>query len=104
MENRQYKIRYLPTFESDLLDAVRYIDEVLQNPNAADRLIDAVEEAIIKRSNCPLSFEPYPSRRERQYPYYRIYVNNYTVYYVVIDGIMEVRRLLYGGRDVNRFL
>lgn len=45
MESRQYKIRYLLTFESDLLDAVRYIDEVLQNPDAADRLIDAVEGA-----------------------------------------------------------
>lgn len=49
MENRQYKIRYLPSFESDLLDTVRYIDEVLQNPNAADHLIDAVEDAIIKK-------------------------------------------------------
>lgn len=104
MESRQYKIRYLPTFESDLIDAVRYIDEVLQNPDAADRLIDAVEGAVVERSNCPLSFEPYPSKRERKHPYYRIYVNNYTVYYVVIDGVMEVRRFLYGGRNADSLL
>lgn len=33
----------------------------------------------------------------------RIYVGNYTVYYVVIHkedkSVMEVRRLLYNGRD-----
>ncbi len=104
MESRQYKIRYLSTFESDLLDAVRYIDEVLQNPDAADRLIDAVEGDVVERSNCPLSFEPYPSKRERKHPYYRIYVNNYTVYYVVIDGVMEVRRFLYGGRNADGLL
>lgn len=104
MESRQYKIRYLPTFESDLLDSVRYIDEVLQNPDAADRLIDAVEGAVVERSNCPLSFEPYPSKRERKHPYYRIYVNNYTVYYVVIDGVMEARRFLYGGRNADGLL
>ena len=40
------------------------------------------------------SFEPYHSIRERKYPYYRIYVDNYVIYYVVIsdnpdDLIME---------------
>jgi hypothetical protein len=42
--------------------------------------------------------------RERKYPYYRIYVKNYIVFYVVIDDeingkIMEVRRLLYKRQD-----
>ena len=46
------------------------------------------------------SFEPYKSRFEREHTYYRIYVDNYEVYYVVIDEddghkIMEVRRFLY---------
>jgi len=29
---------------------------------------------------------------------YRIYVKNYIVFYVVIDDIMEVRRLLYNRK------
>lgn len=36
-------------------------------------------------------------------PYYRIYVKNYVIYYVVIDNgankIMEVRRILYRGQN-----
>lgn len=38
------------------------------------------------------------------YPYYRIYVRNYVVYYAVIDDVMEVRRFLYTARDTDRYL
>ena len=52
------------------------------------------------------SSEPYHSVRERRYTYYRIYVDNYTIYYVVGDDdpndpIMEVRRFLYNGQNRN---
>lgn len=53
--------------------------------------------------NNPLSFEPYPSVKKRKYAYYRIYVRNYVVYYVVIGDVMEVRRFLYGARDTERY-
>lgn len=43
-------------------------------------------------------------QKKRDYPYYRIYVRNYVVYYVVIDDVMEVRRLMYGARDTDRHL
>ena len=77
---------------------------VLSNPKAANDLIDAVERAILERLPVCESFEPYQSKRERKYRYYRIYVKNYIIYYVVIDDegpdrIMEVRRLLYNRRD-----
>ena len=67
-------------------------------------MIDDVEIAILDRLKNPLSFEPYHSVKERDYPYYRIYVKNYVVYYVVIDDVMEVRRLLYGARDIDSYL
>lgn len=48
-------------------------------------------------------FEAYHSVRERRYVYYRIYVDNYIIYYVVIDNpndsVMEVRRFLYNGQN-----
>lgn len=45
-----------------------------------------------------------PSTKQREYPYYRIYVHNCTVFYVVIDGVMEVRRFLYSAQDIPRML
>ncbi len=55
------------------------------------------------------SFEPYYSVRERRSSYYRIYVDNYIIYYVVIDDdpndlVMEVRRFLYNGQDRNNMV
>ena len=55
-----------------------------------------MEEAINERLTCAEAFEPYHSSRERRYPYYRIYVKNFIVFYVVIGNVMEVRRILYG--------
>ena len=91
MENKSYQLRYLPIFETDLLSTVN----VLKNEDAAHRLVDDIESAILKRLENPLAFEPYRSAKRREYPYYRIYVRNYVVYYVVIGNVMEVRRLIY---------
>ena len=104
LENKSYQLRYLPLFEQDLISTANYITNVLKNENAALRLIDDVETAILERLNNPVAFEPYRSAKKRDYPYYRIYVRNYVIYYVVIDDVMEVRRLMYGARDTARHL
>lgn len=100
MPDKKYKLRYLPLFYDDFQQIIDYIERKLQNPEAALDLIDAVESAIQERVTCAESFEPYPSTRDRELPYYPIYVRNFVVYYVVIDHeIMEVRRILYKGRN-----
>ncbi|MBE6001009.1 MAG: type II toxin-antitoxin system RelE/ParE family toxin [Sarcina sp.] len=100
-----YELQYLPLFYDDLLATVKYLSEVLHNPKAANKLIDDVENAILNRLPNAEAFEPFHSLKERRYPYYRIYVNNYIVYYVVIEHrIMEVRRLLYVGRNRDQIL
>ncbi len=109
MADRKYKLRYLPLFYEDLEQKVVYIAENLQNPKAANDLIDAVEKAILERLPVAESFEQYESMKERRYPYYRIYVKNFVVWYVVIDDegddrIMEVRRFLYNKQDKNKLL
>ena len=104
MTNKKYRLRYLPLFEQDLVQTVSYITNVLKNPDAAEKLVNDVETAIFERLNHPLAFEPYPSAKRRKYPYYRIYIRNYVVYYVVMEDVMEVRRFLYGARDKDRFL
>lgn len=98
MEDKKYRVKILPLFEDDLDNAVDYISKKLKNPNAALRLIDSVQSAIEKRALQAESFEPFHSAKERRYLYYRIYVKNYIVFYVVIDDIMEVRRLLYNQK------
>ena len=78
MEDRKYRLRYLPLFEQDLERAVLYIANVLRNPDAAFNLVDDVEDAILERLDHPLSFEPLPSTKKRKYPYYDVKVE--TIY------------------------
>ena len=104
MQSEKYRLSYLPLFYKDLDEKISYIVAKLKNPKAASDLLDKVEAAILKRLPVAESFEPYHSLRERRYVYYRIYVDNYVIYYVVIDDdpddlIMEVRRLLHNGQN-----
>ena len=100
MVDTKYILRYLPLFYEELEEKVIYIAETLKNPQAANDLLDLVESVILERLPNAESFEPYCSLKERRYPYYRIYVKNFVIYYVVIGDegprkIMEVRRFLY---------
>ena len=98
---KHYKLRFLPLFEEDLNEIVDYITHRLKNPIAADALVSDVQTAIRNRLSCAEAFEQYHSAKERQYPYYRITVRNYTIFYVVIDDVMEVRRIIYSRRDIK---
>ena len=109
MRSEKYRLSYLPLFYRDLDEKITYIAEKLKNPKAANDLLDKVEAAILKRLPVAESFEPYHSLRERRYDYYRIYVDNYVIYYVVIDDdpddlIMEVRRFLYSGQNWKKLV
>ena len=102
-------LSFLPQFSEDLNQAAEYISNVLMNPIAANNLIDEVEAAIYKRlNNSPEAFEQYPSKKQRLRPYYRIYVKDYTIYYVVIHtkqgAVMEVRRLLNNRQNRENIL
>ena len=99
MLGEEYTLEYLPLFDDELAEAVRYIAQKLRNPDAANKLIDDVEQAITDRLFAPESFEPVPSARDREHPYYRIAVGNYLILYCVIDKVMEVRRFVYAPSD-----
>jgi len=104
MISDKYILRYLPKYEKDLNEIADYISFKLHNPESALRLIDKVEKAIVDRLTCPTSFEPFQSLKKRRNPYYRIYVDNFTIYYVVINNVMEVRRILYNKRDAYQIM
>ena len=104
MNEKHYKLRILPLFEDDLNEVVDYITYRLRNPIVAEALVDEVEKAIYERLSCAESFAPYPSSRERKYPYYPIQVKNFTIFYVVIGNTMEVRRIIYSRRNMEKLI
>ena len=104
MNKQSYKLTFLPLFEEDLLKVTDYITNTLQNPSSDHRLVDDIELTIVKRLEMPLSFSPYQSSKIRNHPYYRINVRNFSIFYVVIDNTMEVRRILYSKRNIDELI
>lgn len=101
---KRYSLRYLPLFWSDLNAAVSYIAYELNNPAAAERLVDAVEQGILDHLAVPTAAAVHKTTRKRPLPYYWFEVGNYMVFYVLEGNVMEVRRFLYGARDLTRML
>ena len=100
----KYTLRYLPLAEQDLSEIVNYIQNNLENPIAAENTLSKIEAAILERLESPEAFAVWQSNKQRPYPYRKINVGNYTVWYVVIDHIMEVRRILYSRRDEENLI
>ena len=101
---RKYKLTILPLFEEELNHIVDYITYVLHNREAAHQLITDIEAAIYTRLSCPESYAVYPSKKVREYPYYKIMVRNFYIFYVVIEDVMEVRHICYNRRDLQNIL
>ena len=104
MATKRYKLRYLPLFLEDLYSSASYIRETLLSPEAADKLVSDVEASILLHARSPESATLYPTTRERLHPYYWFSVGNYYVFYVVINDVMEVRRLLHKRQNIRNCL
>ena len=100
----KYTIRYTATFIKQFNNISKYIIYKLQNRIAAESFYYEVINEIEKRSENPESFEKYKSSRKRKNTYYRIYVKNYTMFYVVKNNTMEIRRILYSKRNFDNLI
>ena len=101
---KKYKLCYLPLAQQDLSEIIDYIQNNLQNPIAAENTLSRIETAILERLESPESFAVWQSKKKHPYPYRRINVGNYTVWYVVIDDVLEVRRILYARRNEENLI
>jgi len=99
-----FELPYSPLFYEDLDKITDYLLFELKNELAAKTLINNAEAAIKKRLASPLSATPYQSVGSRPHPYRRILVGNCLIFYVVVDNVMIIRRMLYGRRDLDRIL
>ena len=102
--NGNYDLSILPLFEEKLQEIVDYIAYRLKNPIAAEAFVDEVEKAIYDRLFAPEAFEPFPSKKKREHPYYAIPVKNYLIFYVVIGNTVEVRTIVYSRRDFTKMI
>lgn len=104
MANRKYEIKYLPTFISQFNNILYYITYELKNKIAADNFYDEVIKQIEIRSEAPESYEVFKTIKNGEVKYYKINVKKYTIFYVVKDNVMEIRRIYYSQRNFENLI
>lgn len=104
MANKKYEIKYLPTFISQFNNILYYITYELKNKIAADNFYSEVVKQIEIRSEAPESYEVFKTIRNEEIKYYKINVKNYTIFYVVKNNVMEIRRIYYSQRNFENLI
>lgn len=104
MANKRYEIRYLPTFISQFNNILYYITYELKNKIAADNFYKEVVKQIEIRSEAPESYEIFKTIKNGQVKYYKINVKNYTIFYVVKETVIEIRRIYYSRRNFENLI
>lgn len=106
MENENFQIRFTPLAYEDLDEIDTYISVTLVNPQAAERLLEEMENSINQLIQFPYIGsevdDPYLARKG----YRKLVVENYLVFHLVDSDQKQVviMRVLYGAREYRSLL
>ncbi len=94
-----HKIVYLPLAKADILEAVDYIADRLDAPQAAEDLLDELDVAVQRIAEFPYTHELYSTTRPMRGEIRKIPVKGFVLYHAVLEDTVEIRRFLHGQRD-----
>ena len=100
----QYEIKYFPTFINQFNEILYYIVHNLENKDAADKLYKEVVKQIEKRSKFPTAFEIFKNTKDKNINWYKLRVKNFTIFYMVRNNSMEIKRIYYSKRNFNKLI
>jgi plasmid stabilization system protein ParE len=94
-----YTIKYAKSYREDVKSTIDYIKYSLKNPTAAQRLKDEIKNKYRNVKENPFIYPKVPDDYLASKGYRFIMVNNYMIFYKVIEKKIEIIRFLYGYRD-----
>jgi toxin ParE1/3/4 len=98
----KFTVRYLPIAQSDLENIITYIKK--DNPTSADELLKKIDQKIAILSSFPQTGSKPKDERLQKLGYRTLIIDKYIVFYVVIDDVVEIRRILHGSRNYSFLL
>lgn len=104
MENKKYEIKYFPDFIEQFNNILYYMKYELKNKIVAENFYKEVIKQIEKRSEAPESYEVFYTTKKYKNKIYKINIKNYTVFYSVVDNILEVRKIYYSRRNFDKLI
>lgn len=100
--SKKCEVRYLPAAQQDLIDILNYIKQ--DNPTAAFKLIHKIDESISALEELPNMGVIPKDLRLKSLNYRMLIIENYLVFYVIKDSIIEIRRIIHGKRRYSFLL
>lgn len=97
--DKRYNDGYLPIAQEDLLGIIEYIQT--DDPTAAHSFLDQVDKIISKLSYFPYMGSIPKDIRLMHLNYRVLIIDNYLVFYVVLEDEVEIRRILHGKRQYS---
>ena len=99
----KYNIHVTQAAERDMANAYDYIDLVLKNPTAADKLLDVADEKIGALAEFPHKFEVVSDKLLSLWGIRFTIVMNYLAFYTVDDATQTVHivRFLYWQKQLD---
>lgn len=106
MENKRYRIRFTPLAADDLDEIDTYISETLCNPQAAENLIEQIEQSVNQLRYFPYTGSEVEDAYLASKGYRKLVVENYLVFHLVDNAEQEVliMRVQYGAREYRNLL
>lgn len=95
------RIVMLPRAVQDLEDVVDYLSQFYAS--TAIKQYDRIVSKIQELPRFPEMYEEYGAGHYR-FSYRRMVVDDYLVFYAVLDDVIEIHRILHGKRDIGRYL
>ena len=101
---RKNKIHYSAESRRDLDGIWDYIVSDLQNPSAAERIVDRIMDDVDRLESHAEIGAPLSSIADIESDYRFLVTGSYITFYRVRDNDIYVDRVLYGRRDYLRIL
>ena len=95
----KYKIEYISTFYSDLIDFISFLENF---PRKAGRILEKIDKLLIGLAHAPEMYQVY-----EDLPVFRkISVEDYLIFYKIDEAnkVVEIHRLIYGRMDIKSHL
>ena len=101
---KQYEVFISDRASKDMDVIYEYIAETLLNPMAASNQYDRLVEAILSLETMPERIRLMYSELEKSKGLHPLLVDNYTVFYLINNGTVNIVRVLYSSSDISKRL
>lgn len=95
-------VEILPIADNDVREAITYIAS--DNPQAAGKLLDAIQAVIGRLSQYPHSGSAADIHGMRRYHYHKAPVPPYVIYYRIHNETLLIVRVLHERMDAKAYL